>query len=367
MSTEVRQVGTGHRTGHNKLEQSFHKKPGQLGKVGMPGSVVYTEPFFDYNPILKPFINPTIGNAMNQNVTFGGTPEIIHNGGTSTEWTGSIVAGTWNFADSGKTTITSANNNDAATFAEETPATIDWDSFTALTGKVDLDTFSAAQHTITIQFDLAGVAVGDALSLNGYINTSDFAEQSFAIPKADFNFATSSVDGFTISIARSGGTKPTIKFDDIQMEETGSPLTFAAAPLTGEVWRVTRVILCAINNITGITTVAGATENATVKNLAYNQFFGETALTTGLTFTVNNSRAPQFSASIKQLSDILGGGGVITDHISDGTNSMISLAIPFEREFILTGDRFDTASITINDDLSGLLGFTAALVGSEEV
>ena len=64
--------------------------------------------------------------------------------------------------------------------------------------------------------------------LNDYIDTGNFAEQSFVIPKADLGLATQLLDGMTITMTRLAGTKPTVKFDDIQFEQTGIPAVFKA-------------------------------------------------------------------------------------------------------------------------------------------
>jgi len=132
--------------------------------------LVSTDSLIKFNPEFHPFLNDDFGTAMNQNVTFSGTPEIIHNGGTSTQWTGSTIVGTWNFADSGKVTITSANNNDEALFDEETPTTVDLTGFTALTGKVDLDIYNDVNNNIIVFFALSGDDVGVSVNIDDFIH-----------------------------------------------------------------------------------------------------------------------------------------------------------------------------------------------------
>ncbi len=141
MSIPVRIEGSSHSDHNAVLEQSMHKKEMLRGKGFLPGSVVYTEPFKNFVSEGFFFINDTFGIDMNQNVTFSGTPEIIHDGGTTSAWTASIISGTWNFADAGKTTITAGNNNDAAFFDQGASST-NTDNYTALSGKIDLDTYN---------------------------------------------------------------------------------------------------------------------------------------------------------------------------------------------------------------------------------
>lgn len=331
------------------------------------GLVVLTQPLLSLSPELHPFLNDTFGAAMNQNIAFGGTPEIIHNGGSSVEWTGSAIAGTWNFADGAKVTITSANNNDEASFAEESPTTIDMSGFTALTGKVDLDIYNSTNNSIIVAFDVAGVAVGNSVDLNDYIDTGNFAEQTFVVPKADLGLTTQLLDGMTLTITRIGGTKPTIKFDDIQFEQTGTPAVFKATTPLGTRYHIDRLRFVMADNVSSIVTVAGATANATLQGLAYNALLGVSALTNGIVLQSVRGGKVGFSVVLKQLSDFLGAGSVITNAISDGTNTFISMELDFTERIVLEGGSDNFLSLTVNDNLSGLLQFTAAARGALEV
>ncbi len=282
-------------------------------------------------------------------------------------WVGTAVTGTWNFADSGKITITAANNLDTASFAND--ALREWDvaNFTTLTGKVDLDTYSELTNTILLSFDSDGVAVGDTLDLNDFIDTADFAEQNFVIPKADFNFATNIINGMTLTITRAGGVKPTIKFDNIQWEETGDSLEYKAAPVRGERFHVTELRFGLADNETGIVTVAGATENHSMVNLSYDKILSVSALSNGIVFKRVENGVTLFSITIKQLGDFLSTGSDLINMISDGTNTFFTLLVSFPEPIVLVGDTGDFLSLTINDDLSSLLQFTAAARGALEV
>jgi len=356
---EVTPTGTDSVTG-KKANQNMHTR----GKLA--GALVYTDPFIQLRPETHQFLNDTFGSAMNQDVSFGGTPEIIHNGGSSTEWTASAVSGAWNFADSGKVSITSADQGDKAEFAEETPATVNMGNYTALTLKVDLDTYSSLNNTIILAFDLAGVPVGSAVNLNGHMDVGNFSEQSVSISKADFGLTTQLIDGFSITITRTGGAKPTIKFDDIQLEETGSPLEFKVAAARGTRLHVHEVRIGLADNIAGVVTVAGATENATMTGLSYNKFMSISALANGFTFSHTDHEGVVSSISVRQLGDLLtAGADLVSFPISDGTNTFIALVIKLEQPVILfNGDKL---AFTINDNLSSLLQFTASAIGSLEV
>ena len=357
--------------------QGRSKKTGQLVEAEVlshhdgehNGVLALTDPLLRFDPVVQPFLNDTFGAAMNQNIAFGGTPEIIHNGGTSVEWTGSAIQGTWNFADAGKISLTSGNQDDEATFAEETPTTIDISGYTTLTGKINLTTYSGISNTLSVEFDNAGTPVGNSVLIDDYIDTGLIGtEQSFAIPKADLGLSTQLVDGFSILLTRTGGSKPTMTFDDIQLEETGEAAVFTAAAPAGTTFHVDTIRFSLVDNITGLTTVAGATENATMINLSYDQILGVASLSNGIIFRRVRDGVIKFSTISRQIGDFLAAGADIIGVMSDGTNACVTLDVPFKKSLVLRGGSDDNSlSLTISDDLSGLIVFTAAARGAIEV
>jgi len=331
------------------------------------GMLVLTHRFIETEPSTKFFLNETLGIAMNQDVSFGGTPEIIHNGETSTEWDAAGSA-SFDFASGGKIVMTSANNADNAIFSEEGATTVDWSGFTALTVEVDLTTYNELNHDILFQFDLAGVNVGDALSINTYMDTGDFAVQNIAIPKADFNFGATVVDGLTMTVVRSGGSKPTITFDDIQMRQTGTPLIFRVNLARNERFHIGELVFSYADALVSEKTgLADATETFTNQFLSYNAILGVSALTTGFVITRSKAGKTLFSATIRTLGGHISAGATIGELITDNANTFLTLRVVFPDPLILTGNPDDILTVTINDDMSGLLQFTASARGSLEV
>jgi len=330
--------------------------------------VVVTKNLQNFVPTIVPFLNDSFGNSMNQAVAFTDTPELIIDGGSGgTEWTGTANQGTWNFADSGKTTITAALNNDNATFDDA--GTIDMSVYTAISGLVDLDTYNPTQNTMTIQFGLAGAPLGNSVDLDDYINVGNFSEQAFAIPKEDLGISLLTVDEMTITILRSGGTKPTVKFDDIQIEKTGSPIVFKVSAAANQSdLHVKKVRFLIADAHTGIVT-GSTTTYPTMPGVAYDQILGLSALTIGIVVQIVLDGIITISVSIKQLSEMIGIGADIVSLTSDGTNTFLVLELTFSEPVILKRGQRDTSfiSVTINDDLSGLLLFTGAARGAYEV
>ena len=356
---KTRIIGT---QGKGAREAEAHVHPFNTADGNHSGLVTLQERFLNFRPEFHPFLNDTFGTAMNQNIAFSGTPEIIHNGGTSTEWTGSAIAGTWNFADGGKTTITSANNNDAATFAEETPTTIDLTNFTALTGKIDLDIYNPNNNSIIVVFDNAGITVGNSVNLNDFIDTGDFGEQNFVVPKAAMGLTTQLVDGFTITITRIGGTRPTIKFDDLQLEAAGDPAVFKATTSFGTRFHITEIRIRMEDAISTVLT------DASMPNILIDQFLGVSALSNGIIFSNTSKGKILFSVNLKNIGDFLATGSNLINVTGNATNTGLTLVVEFPEPIILEGGESENfLSFTISDNLSGLTRFTAAARGAIEV
>ena len=340
------------------LSAHLHRLPRDNSKH--VGQLVLTEPFVQLNPEVHPFLNSSFGVAMNQNIAFGGTPEIINNGDTSDEWIGTILAGNWDFADAGKTSITTANNNDAATFSSTYE--IDMTGFTSITGKVNLTVYNPVNNTIVMIFDLAGVPTGNSINLNDFINPGlTGTEQNFVIPKADFGLDNGEiVDGFTITLTRTGGARPTMTFDDIQIEETGTPAVFKADTPEGTIFHITELRISIADNITG------TQSDGVVPALSYDQLLGLSSLTNGIVFQRVQKGIVNFSVILKQLSDFLKGGSNIANIISDGSNTYMVLQVDFPEPIVLVGGTDSFLSFTISDNLSDLLVLEAVARGSLE-
>jgi len=277
-------------------------------------------------------------------------------------WTGSAVQGTWNFADSAKITLTSASNNDAATFDSATTARYDWENFTAFTGKVDLDTFSDANHTIVMQFELNGTLVGNSVNLNDFIDTSDFTEQSFAITKVNFGLANGSlVNSLRVTLLRTGGAKPTFKLDDLQLEASGDPAVFSLNVDRGDRFHIEELVFAYADDVD-----SQDNADASMPNLAYDAILGVSALTIGFTITRSKGGKTLTSATIKTLGAHISAGAKADEPWSDGTNTFVVLRAIFKAPLILSGDADDTLTITINDPMNGLIQFTAAARGGLE-
>ncbi len=326
------------------------------------GLVVLADSLFDPTPLAgaKPFLNSTFGAEMAQTAGFSGTPQIIHNGETSTEWTASVVQGTWDFSTGGVITQAGANNNDECTFAEETPTTIDLGSHVALTGVINLTTYSAVTNELTVVFDLAGTQVGDSVPLNSFFDTSLVGTaQAFVVPLTEFNLPTNTIDGFSIIVTRNGGTKPVFTLDDIQLEVAGDSLPYTLSSVEGEQFRIGALRIMIVDGL------AGTVTDGTMPGLAYNQLLAVAALSNGIIFRHVVDGKLNFSLVFRQLSDFLRSGFDVVTSISDGTNTCIILEAKLINEIFLEGPGASNfLEFTINDDLSNLITMTVVVRGS---
>lgn len=327
------------------------------------GLLALTQPFLNFDPEFHPFLNENFGTAMNQNISFGGTPELIFDGGSGgTEWGSTAIQGSWNFADAGKVTITSANDNDEALFEDSDLYSVDMSSFTALTGKVDLDIYNPVNNSIIISFSLAGVLVGNTVNLNNFINTGEFSEQNFAIAKGEFGITSQTVDDFNIIITRTGGAKPTIKFDDFQIEETGNPAIFKVTTPGGTRFHIDEIRI-RMEDVFDSTLV-----NSTIPNFPIDQILGVSELSIGIVFSRVKGGVTLFSVTLKNLGDFLATGSNLINDTGNATNSGFTLLVNFPEPIILEGGSENNfLSFTINDPLNGLTRFTAAARGKLEI
>jgi len=322
------------------------------------GQVVYTREYAERENARKPLVNDVYGTAMHQNATFGGTPVNIHDGGDAAGWTGTATAGTWAFADTTNpsagtacVSLTSANNNDSANFAG---TTIAGSSYSAITLQIRLETYDPANNSIRLQFSNSGVPVGAEVLIDDYINiTTIGAYQPAIIPLSDLTIENESFDECDITVDRAGGTKPTFRIDEFQIEETGGGVRFEVRPAPRHVFYVNRLWITWIDNTTG---------NA---SLDYSKILGAT-LTNGISFVRKTKSGSSSVLIADKIGDFYRAGFTRKLIQDDGANTILTVELCFDRAIALNSLYDDYIYIEINDDLSGLINMTAVASGEEE-
>jgi len=276
-------------------------------------------------------------------------------------WPGTAVQGTWDFASAGKFTITDANDNDEATFTVDSAHIWNATQFVSFTGKVDLDTYNATNNSILLEFGLNGVLVGNSINLNDFIDTGDFAEQSFVIPKEDFGLDVNDFNSMRLTITRTGGARPDIKFDDFQWENTGTPIVYKATTGLGERFHITEIRIRIEDVISSVLT------DGSMPNIDPSALLGVSTLTNGIVFSRVQRGVTLFSVTLKELGDFFATGSNAVNITGNATNTGLTLVVTFPEPIILEGRSDEFLSFTINDDLRGLTRFTAAARGAVEI
>jgi len=323
------------------------------------GLVVYSEPLTDLPAATVTLLNPTYGRAMNQSVSFGGTPENVHNGGDAVQWTGSALSGTWDFASAtqahgGTASIdaTGANNNSEGQL--ENSGTIDANAFIALTGWVYVTGWSSSGvKEVEFQLRNAGVDVGGSVGLSDYIDTSlTGGWQSFIIPTVDF--ASGTIDQIVMRIVSTGGgAAPNVFLDDIIFEENSGFIDFTYAPDPDKRFHLTQVSTIILDNVTE----ANARDPINL--------MGVGKLTNGILFSIQTADQVVLSLPARCLGDfVLFAQVEPIQTISDGTTTL--LKIIGNTDIVLDGRTKDSFTYRIQDDLSTLLDLQVWLFGRIE-
>ena len=161
-------------------------------------------------------------------------------------------------------------------------------------------------------------------------------------------------------MTRAGGPRPTVSFDDIQLEQTGTPLIFSLNVDQGQRFHISELVFAYAD------AQASTLANGTMPALAYDQILGLAALANGFVITRAKAGKTLFSATIRTLGAHISAGAKPDIPWSDGTNTFLTIRTIFVDPLVLTGESNDTLTIQINDDMTGLLQFTAAARGSVE-
>lgn len=320
--------------------------------------VVYTREYAVKTSNTRAFLNDENGNNMAVAASFSGTAVNIHDGGDTSGWTGTATAGTWDFADTTNpdagtncVSLTTANNNDSANFAG---ASVTGASYTAITLRIRLDTYDAANNSISLSFNLSGAPVGISVDIDTYINTNTIGSyQSAIIPLSDLEIESSTFNQCDIIVSRIGGTKPTFRVDLFQIEELGGSVRYQVKPDARTIFYIEEIRFTFIDNVTG---------NAA---LDYLKILGVT-LTNGLVITRISKDGPIIGRNISSVADFYSFGFDRELLQDDGTNTILTLSVKFTTPLALNALFDETINIDINDNLSGLLVASAIARGSSE-
>lgn len=323
------------------------------------------------------FVNPSYGADMNINVTFGGSPIGIHNGTDTALWTGSAISGTWVFdsttqAQSGTKSVdgTATVNNNIAQFAKGSNQSLT--GHTAITGYVYLSAWDnkGTKHIEFYGWDTnTSTIVGNSINLDDYIDFYTIGSwQKFSIPLDDMSLENKTLDSFRVKTIDLGpGSPPDYYLDNIQVEETGAPVTFKIQPEKGTWLHIYSLGVGMADAYTGYIDTAAANTFPTLLNIPYNSFLGVSKLPIGMVVKGHVDGEDLFAATFRQLQDFLAfSAGEFKSSGSDGTNTWFNITLNMIEPYILKDEKDDYIEITINDNMEGLLHLRVSASCKEE-
>ena len=328
---------------------------------GCNAVAVATIPYRTFDNKLGYFSNPTYGIEMNQDAAFGGTAVKIHDGTDSALWTAQDVVGSKTIYDS-----TDQNHTTGGTKSikcDKLPVgeifEIDKGSDQILTNYVGV--------TMWIYVD-KDWKLGDAVDFYGWLSTgtpaqvgtkvdlSDYFEyddydtwHKIYIPFTDMGLTGLTIDTVRFEQAAKEGKAPKFYLDDIQIEETGTPIIFTLEPKLGTWLHVKSFQIVVADDF--VSTVADGTQ----PSIPYDNLLG-VALTSGIDYKRIEDGVTTSVATLSKFVDFMTlSNAKITGSGGDLTNSWIALNVRFNEDVILKSENADKMTLTINDDLSELL------------
>jgi len=320
--------------------------------------VVATRPLKTYINNAEFFTNDEYGNALNQDASSGGTPIRVHDGIDTSLWTASSIAGgkfTFNSTDQAKVGSRSVKTDNAAVnnimqFAKGSSQALS--AYISLSMWIYVDKDWKAGDSISI-YGWDGALVGNEVLLEDYFDWSSFdVWQQINIPFSAMGLSAATVDSFRIQILTKEGKSPKFYLDEIQIEETGTPIEFTIEPEVGTWLHVDSL------NFTLADAYAGTVGDGTMPSLAYNSLLGVSALATGLRLNQTSYDGTDITYVFNQLLDFMTfNDASIVGSGSDGTNTWVTVQIKFAEPLILKAERLGKLTLTVNDNLSGLLVF----------
>lgn len=270
------------------------------------------------------------------------------------EWPGTAIAGTWNFSTD--ITNSSAGNNDEAQF--DNPHTSVMSNYVAVTGGITLTAWDDTRNSLLLSFELAGVAVGNSINLNDFIDTSLLGvSQNFVIPKDDLGLSIQTVDEMTLFVVRNGGAAPNFDIDNIQFEKAGGSVIYAATTPPGTIFHVEEVILRFRDD-----DFTNATANGNLPGWDTNVLMGAGTLTNGMLFS-SIQGGVSTSIVFKNMDDFEAAGAIRINEADNATGSAFTYVIKFPAEIILDGNSADALAFSLSDDFSSINRMTAAARG----
>ena len=190
-----------------------------------------------------------------------------------------------------------------------------------------------------------GTQVGTKVDLSDYFIYDDYDTwHKLNIPLSDMGLTGSTIDSVRVEQEAREGKAPKYYLDDVQIEETGVPIIFELKPDLGT-WLLVK----------SLQIVLAAVGTAVSPNLPYDTLLG-TSIASGINYKRIQGDTTISTATINKFVDFMGlSNATITGQGGDATNNWVSVNVQFNEEVVLKAEDEDKMTLTINDDLTGLL------------
>jgi hypothetical protein len=328
---------------------------------------VATEPYHTYAAAAVLFTNPTYGLDMNYNFSnegAGNSNEIIHNGIDSVEWTASaIVGGSWTFnstanPDTGTKNIELSVGAIGDTAQFDRGSNVTMDNHTGISGRIYITTQGNPNANLAIYAwdTTTSSIVGTAVDIFDYVDVGTLlVYQTFAIPLADMGLTGATFDAIRIEQAGViGGTIADL--DNITLNDPTGGTAIGTTVYTMQPGKSSRWLLHGfIVNMADA--YAGTVTDGTMPGLSYDALLGESALSSPILYQVYDNDIVTFAATFNKMIDFFLFGNPRFSSASDGTNTWLNIYVGLNSPIVLNGDENDRITLTLSDDLSGLLYF----------
>jgi len=335
---------------------------------GHSGAVVFTDNLFEWDHLTQPAVNDTYGNQMAVAFAFGGSPVEVHDGLDTTLWTGSAISGSkWDFnktspAQEGADSVEfdKGTVGDTAQFAKGSSQALTPATFTHLTLWVYPSANWSTDSVGIFGWDTGtGLMVGNSVPLEDYFDQVEFGVWSqCVIPLADMGLGTATIDAIRVRLDSKQGQAPTFYMDQIQFEETGTAgAEFVIAPPDGKIFEVD------VLSMTMVDALDISVTNGTAPGLAYNQFLGVSQLSAGILIQIHQDNVVTAQQLLTNLEETVSAGGVLSNVMCDGTNTSMTVTTQWRSPVVLNSRTNDRITVTLNDDLGGLLSFKSFGLG----
>jgi len=157
------------------------------------------------------------------------------------------------------------------------------------------------------------------------------------------------IDAVRVEQEAEEGKAPKYYLDDLQIEATGDPIKFEFKPDLGT-WLLIKSFQIVVAN-----TYDNTLADASTSKIPYDTLLG-TSIASGIDYRRIANGVIISSATISKFVDFMTlSNATITGQGGDATNTWISLNVQFNEEIVLKAEDEDKMTLTINDDLSGLL------------